>query len=132
MNVNQKGVSGLIKVIDDLQEKGYYVFPAFDDHSPVDLIALDNMGRTFRIQIKYREKCSNKKSERYEIRTSSVVNGKRIENDRSMIDGWAVYMANSKKIAYISKNLLDDKKGLVIDPNVEYGDMAEWSKAASC
>lgn len=126
MNVNQKGVSGLIKVIDDLQEKGYYIFPAFDDHSPVDLIALDGMGKTFRLQIKYREKCSKKKSEKYEIRTSSVVNGKRIENDRSMIDGWAVYMANCKKIAYVHKSLLDDKKGLIIDPNVEYGELAEW------
>ncbi len=126
MNVNQKGVSGLIKIIDDLQEKGYYVFPAFDDHSPVDLVALDNAGRTFRLQIKYREKCSNKKSEKYEIRTSSVVNGKRIENDRSMIDGWAIYMANCKKIAYVNKSLLDDKKGLTIDPNIEYGELAEW------
>ena len=126
MNVNQKGVSGLIKVIDDLQEKGYYVFPAFDDHSPVDLIVLNDIGKTFRLQIKYREKCSNKKSEKYEIRTSSVVNGKRIENDRSIIDGWAVYMANSKKIAYVHKSLLDDKKGLIIDPNVEYGELAEW------
>ncbi len=132
MNVNQKGVSGLIKIIDDLQSKGYYVFPAFDDHSPVDLIAMDLFGQCFRLQIKYREKDPNKKSEKYEIRTSSVVNGKRVENDRNLIDGWAVYLADAKKIAYIHKNFLKDKKGLTIDPSVDYGELDEWFKSAPC
>ena len=132
MNVNQKGVSGLIKIIDDLQTKEYYVFPAFDDHSPVDLIVMNLSGQTFRLQIKYRKKDPNKKSEKYEIRTSSVVNGKRVENNRNLIDGWAVYLADAKKICYIHKNFLKDKKGLTIDPSVNYGELDEWLKSAPC
>lgn len=129
MDVNRKGVRGLIKVIDDLQTKGYYVFPAFDDHSPVDLIAMCPRGSCYRIQIKYREKDKHKKAERYEVRTSSVVNGKRVENDRNLIDGWAVYLADAKKIVYIHKSVLEDKKGIAIDPSIDYGELTEWQCA---
>ena len=120
MNVNQKGVSGLIKVIDDLQEKGLYTFPAFDDHSPVDIIALTNEGKTLTIQIKYRESD-------YELRTSSVVNGKRVEIDRNMIDGWAIYLANEKKVVYIHKSVMEGKKSLLVNPETDYGDIGEWA-----
>lgn len=41
MNCNEKGSRGLIKVVDDLQMQGFFVFLAFDDHSPIDLIAVD-------------------------------------------------------------------------------------------
>jgi len=129
MDVNRKGVSGLIKVIDDLQTKGYYVFPAFDDHSPVDLIAMSLEGNCYRIQIKYREREQHKKAERYEVRTSSVVNGKRVENDRNLIDGWAVYLADAKKIVYIHKSVLDGKKGITVDPSIDYGELTEWQCA---
>ena len=128
MDVNEKGVKGLLKVMDDLQEKGYYTFPAFDDHSPVDLIAMDSKGNTFRLQIKYRSRDSRKKKPRYELRTSSVVNGKRIENDKNCIDGWAVYLAEDKKIVYLHKSIVKNKV-LMIDPDKNYGQMAEWSNA---
>ena len=120
MNVNQKGVKGLIKVIDDLQEMGFYTFPAFDDHSPVDLIALDKEGNTFRIQIKYRE-------DDYELRTSSVVNGKRVENDRNLIDGWAVYLANDKKVVYLHKSMMEGKKSKLLNAATDYGSIGEWA-----
>ncbi len=127
MNVNQKGVKGLIKVIDDLQEKGFYVFNAFDDHSPVDVIAMSSEGKTYRIQIKYREANSRKKSKNsYDLATSSVVNGKRIEIDRSLIDGWAVYLANDNKILYVSKHFMKDKKMVCLDPDKDYGELPEW------
>jgi hypothetical protein len=132
MNVNEKGVKGLIKVIDDLQEKGFLVFTSFDDHSPIDLIAVDKHGKSYRLQVKYREKNPRKIKERYGIQATSVVNGKKIPIDRSMIDGWAVYLSNSKKVVYINKTLLDGKNELTIDPEKDYGDMAEWTKAASC
>ena len=128
MNVNEKGVKGLLKVMDDLQEKGYYTFPAFDDHSPVDLIAMDDKGNTFRLQIKYRSRDSRNKTPRYELRTSSVVNGKRIENNKNFIDGWAIYLAEDKKVVYLHKSIVKNKV-LMIDPNKNYGQMAEWSNA---
>ena len=132
MNVNQKGVKGLIKVIDDLQDRGYYTFTAFDDHSPVDLIALSSDGVSKRLQVKYRQKDSRKLSERYEISAVSVVNGKKIPIDRSMIDGWAIYLSDSNKVVYIKKELLNDKIGLTIDPNKDYGELDEWFKSAPC
>ena len=132
MNVNQKGVKGLIKVIDDLQDRGYYTFTAFDDHSPVDLIALSSDGVAKRLQVKYRQKDPRKLSERYEISAVSVVNGKKIPIDRSMIDGWAIYLSDSNKVVYIKKELLNDKIGLTIDPNKDYGELDEWFKSAPC
>jgi hypothetical protein len=132
MNVNQKGVKGLIKVIDDLTDQGFYTFPAFDDHSPIDLIAVDVAGLVYRLQVKYRTKESRKKISRYGIQATSVVNGKKVPIDRSLIDGWAVYLADDNKIAYIHKSRLDDKTGMSIDPNEDNGRLAEWLKAHVC
>ena len=132
MNVNQKGVKGLIKVIDDLQDKSYYTFTAFDDHSPIDLIAVDKFGQSYRLQVKYREKDPRKISEKYSINAFSVVSGKKIPIDRNMIDGWAVYLANINRVVYINKTLLEDKVCLVIDPNKDYGELDEWFKSAPC
>ena len=132
MNVNEKGVKGLIKVIADLQEKGFLIFTSFDDHSPIDLIAVDKQGMSYRFQVKYRTKDPQKIKERYCIQATSVINGKKVAIDRSMIDGWAVYLSNSDKVVYINKKLLEGKKELTIDPEKDYGDVAEWFKAASC
>ena len=129
MDVNRKGVKGLIKVIDDLQDQGYYTFPAFDDHSPIDLVAISPLGEIFRLQIKYRE-MNPKKKNRYEFATSSVVNGKRVEMDRKMIDGWAVYLKEHNTVVYVSKDEMGSQKYFSIDPNnKKYGQMAEWSNA---
>ena len=78
MNVNQKGVKGLIKVIDDLCDRGWYTFPAFDDHSPVDLVAMSPHGKVIRLQVKYRSRMLNRAAEinRYELPTKSVVDRK--------------------------------------------------------
>ena len=131
MNVNQKGVKGLIKVIDDLQDKGFYVFPAFDDHSPIDLVAVDAKGNSFRLQIKYRSLAKNKKS-KYELPACSVINGKKVPINRDLIDGWAVYLSDHKKVVYINKDRLVNKAALFIDPDTDYGKLDEWLKSASC
>jgi hypothetical protein len=132
MNVNEKGVKGLLKVMDDLQEKGYYTFTAFDDHSPVDLIALSKDGKTYKLQVKYRTKDPRKLSEKYDIHASSVVNGKRVPIDRTLIDGWAVYLSDSKKVVYINVNLFKGRNSLTIDPQEKYGELDEWFKSAPC
>ena len=132
MNVNEKGVKGLLKVMDDLQEKGYYIFPAFDDHSPVDLIALAKSGKTYRLQVKYRTRDPRKISEKYDVYASSVVNGKRISIDRTIIDGWAIYLSNSEKVVYINVDLFEGKNCLTIDPKKDYGELDEWLKSAPC
>lgn len=132
MNVNEKGVKGLLKVMDDLQDKGFYTFPAFDDHSPVDLIALSKDGRTYKLQVKYRTKDPRKVSEKYDVYASSVVNGKRVPIDRTMIDGWAVYLSDSKRVVYIHIDLFQGKNSLTIDPQKNYGELDEWFKSVSC
>ena len=132
MNVNEKGVKGLLKVMDDLQDKGFHTFPAFDDHSPVDLIALSKDGKTYKLQVKYRTKDPRKVSEKYDVYASSVVNGKRVPIDRTMIDGWAVYLSDSKKVVYINVDLFEGKNSLTIDPQKNYGELDEWFKSAPC
>jgi hypothetical protein len=121
MNVNEKGNIGLIKVMADLYSKGYHCFTPFDDHSPVDLITLDETGNTRRLQVKYRS--LDKKRNHYELSARSVVNGKVIPIDRRLIDGWAVYLANEDKVVYLSLGIMEGKGCHHIKPGryEEYG-----------
>jgi len=123
MNCNEKGVKGLIKVLDDLQGRGYYTFIVFDDHSPIDLIAVDKTGKLIRLQVKYRKRCIKNKTIRYELLASSVVNGKRVSINRNMIDGWAVYLKEDNIVKYISKDFMKGKGQLSIHPKNNYGDL---------
>jgi len=124
MNCNEKGVRGLIKVIDDLQEKGFYSFPAFDDHSPIDIIAVDRLGNSYRLQVKY-------KGEGYGLSAVTVVNGKKLPINRNMIDGWAVYLAKHKKVVYLNVRLLEGKKSCTIDPSKDYGELDNWKRTSA-
>ena len=132
MNVNEKGNIGLIKVMADLYNKGYHCFTPFDDHSPVDLITLDKIGNVRRLQVKYRS--LDKKRNHYELSARSVVNGKVIPIDRSLIDGWAVYLADEDKVVYLSLGIMEGKKVHYIKPQSveEFGRLDEWLKSASC
>lgn len=107
MNVNEKGNIGLIKVIADLYSKGYHCFTPFDDHCPVDLIALDKAGKISRIQVKFRS--LSEKRQHYEISATSVVNGKAKPIDRDLIDCWAVYLSNIDTVVYLPITLMEGK-----------------------
>jgi hypothetical protein len=106
MNVNEKGNIGLIKVMADLYDKGYHCFTPFDDHCPVDLIALDKNGQSKRLQVKYRSLGTRNF---YELSARSVVNGKTVPIDRNLIDGWAVYLSDVDKVVYISLSVMEGK-----------------------
>jgi len=123
MNVNEKGNIGLIKVMADLYSKGYHCFTPFDDHSPVDLITLDKIGNTRRLQVKYRS--LSEKRNHYELSACSIVNGKPIPINRSLIDGWAVYLSNEDKVVYIDIALMEGKGVHYIKPGTveEYGEV---------
>jgi hypothetical protein len=145
MNVNEKGNVGLIEVIRDLARKGYECFTPFHDYSAVDLIVLDNKNNTYKLQIKYRTEFRGA----IEVHFRSMVNGTSKEIDFDSIDGWAVYCPEVDKVVYISKDEVDLSKGsfafrLTEGANrvninkvkrklyTEYGELAEWSKAAGC
>lgn len=114
MNVNQKGVRGLIKVIDWLQSNDFYCFNAFDDHSPVDIIAMDKTGKLYRLQVKYRDAD-------YTLSTCSVVNGVRVPINRDLIDAWAVYLAKDEQVVFIPVEYMEGKKSHKVIPNKDYG-----------
>ena len=117
MNVNEKGNLGLIKVIGDLYSKGFTVFTPFDDYNPVDCIALDSEGKSFRLQIKYR---SPGRGDRYEIAASSVVNGKGVAINRNLIDCWAIYLSDIDKVVYMPISIMNGKKvHYITRPRVE-------------
>lgn len=102
MNVNEKGVIGLIEVIRNLTKKGYECFTPVHDYSPVDLIVMNQNFDTKRFQIKYREF----KEDVIEIGFCSVVNGKKLPIDISAIDGWAVYCADVDTVCFFSKEMI--------------------------
>lgn len=116
MNTNQKGNRGQIEVLRDLYARGYHVFLPFDDYSAVDLIALSPEGKCVRLQVKYR----SLESGAYKLKTRSMVDGKAVEIDRTMINGWAVYLAELDRVVYIDVKALDGKKSLSIDPDEDY------------
>jgi hypothetical protein len=107
MNVNEKGNLGLLKVITDLYSKGFTCFTPFDDYNPVDCMAMDKDGKTFRLQVKYR---SPGRGDRYEISASSMVNGKGVAINRDLIDCWAVYLSDIDKIVYMPISIMEGKK----------------------
>ena len=107
MNVNEKGNLGLIKVVGDLYSKGFTAFTPFDDYNPVDCIALDKNGKSFRLQVKYR---SPGRGDKYEISASSVVNGKSVDINRDLIDCWAVYLSDIDKVVYMPISTMNGKK----------------------
>ncbi len=120
MNVNEKGNIGLIKVIQALYEKGYQCFLPFDDYCAADLIAYDKAGNTIRLQAKYRKKTirRGKTTSQYQLVLASVVNGKKIPIDRSMIDGWAFYMADDDRIVFIPMSATKGKNTLSMSRDV--------------
>jgi PD-(D/E)XK endonuclease len=114
MNVNEKGNFGLMKVMTDLYEKGYHCFTPFDDFSPVDLIIMDKLGNIKRLQVKYRSLIPSKS--KYELAARSMVNGKSIEINKNLIDGWAVYLEEEQKITYLPVSIMDGKGVHYIKP----------------
>lgn len=126
MNSNEKGVKGLIKIIDDLHDKGYYTFIPFDDHSPIDLIALSKTGVTLRLQIK----CHS--STNRTINASTVINGKRTPIDRSLLDGWAVYFWDLGKIVYFHKSIMEGKSTHTVNLQRDYGELSSWVAVLDC
>ena len=145
MNVNEKGSLGLIEVIRDLTRKGYECFTPLHDYSAVDLIAMDNKFNTYKLQIKYRTLFRGA----IEVHFRSMVNGKSKEIDFDAIDGWAVYCPEVDSVVYVSKHEVDLEKGsfsfrltegkktVNIDKvkrkiYTEFGNVAEWPKAAGC
>lgn len=142
MNVNEKGSLGLIEVIRDLSKKGFECFTPFHDYSAVDLIIMDKQFNTFKLQVKYRETCRGS----IDVAFRSIVNKQSIPINFDAIDGWAIYCPEVDSVVYVSKYEVDlDKNGfsfrLVNGQNTtkvrrklytEFGDVAEWSKAAGC
>ena len=78
-----------------------------------------------------------------------MVNGSSKEIDFNAIDGWAVYCPEVDSVVYVGKHEVDMKKGSFafrlteganrVNANkvkrrlyTDYGDVAEWPKAAGC
>lgn len=98
MNVNQKGVVGLVKVMSDLVSKQYEVFTPTSDFSPVDLVVASSAMELRRMQVKYRE--PDKQNALF-VSLDSVVNGHRVPVDLSKIDCWAIYCPQTDEVYYV-------------------------------
>ena len=147
MNVNEKGAVGLIEVIRDLTKKGYECFTPIHDYSKVDLIVMNKDSQLLKLQIKYRTTVRDK----IDVGFHSVVNSKKVPMDLSVIDGWAVYCPEVDKVVYVHKSEINSElngfsfrlrpgKATFNTSNGktrvklfdEFGDVAEWPKAAGC
>jgi hypothetical protein len=110
MNVNAKGAYGLIEVIRDLTRKGYECFLPFDDHGPVDVIAMDRETfKTYRLQVKYR----TAEGGMVEVQFRTISMGVHSKINFDAIDGWACYNPDADVVVYISKGDIDETKKAV-------------------
>ena len=121
MNVNEKGAFGLIKVIEALYTEGWHAFLPFDDYSPVDLIAVKG-DKIIRLQVKYRQR--NKRNQ-YSVEDRSSVNGKTVKIDKTLIDGWAVYLREENKVVFVNKSLFDNQSGLCVELK-HHSNIEDW------
>jgi hypothetical protein len=97
MNTNEKGNIGLAKVITDLTEKGYNCFLPFTDTTCIDLIVSNKKMNTLRVQVKHKKITDGTIA----IRCGSVINGKTVKIDKSMIDYFMIYCPDNKEIYYL-------------------------------
>lgn len=112
MNVNEKGLTGLIEVIRDLTRKGYECFTPFNDFSAVDLIIMNKEYQTIRLQVKYR---AFDKSEQIQLELFSIVNGKKIPINRSAIDAYAIYIPDVDCVCYYPiTDIASDKRSFIV------------------
>lgn len=105
MNVNQKGTTAEAKVLVKLIDMGYQVFMPFSDASVIDMVASDSNGILRRIQVKYRA-IEKRTQNRILIQMFSVVNGTKIDIDRSMVDGYAVYNPDFDRVYFLPMTIL--------------------------
>jgi hypothetical protein len=108
MNTNKKGDIGLLKTMLHVTLNEFFVFLPISDTTCVDLVIGNKNMELKKIQIKY---CSIKKG-KLEIRTSTVVNGKRVPVDLNQTDIWAIYCPDNDKIYFIDVKELRGKKAL--------------------
>lgn len=114
MNVNEKGSIGLIKVVNDLYSKGFHCFLPFDDYGLIDCIALNKEGKSFKLQVKYRNRNIHNF---YEVTAESVINGKRVPYIKGIIDYWAIYLADLDRVLYLDNKVFDKQNSFRLTTN---------------
>lgn len=87
---------------------------------------MNNLGKTLRLQIKYREPITRLQVERYELAAKSTINSKAVPIDRNLIDGWAVYLANRNEVKFVPLSAMGNKKSINLDPEAKYDDLNNW------
>ena len=107
MDTNKKGNIGLIKIIDDLVENGFFPFLPFTDTTIVDLIISNENMDLKKIQVKY------KKIDKFaciDLTTQRVVDRKKVDTDLTKFDYYAVYCPDNKKTYYVPTSIFKNKK----------------------
>ena len=112
MDTNKKGNIGLVKVLDNLVENGYFCFLPITDTTIVDLVVSNEDMKLKKFQVKYKK--LEKKSTCICLSSQRVVDRKKVNTDLSLIDYFAVYCPDNKKIYYIPTTLFNGKKMITL------------------
>jgi hypothetical protein len=106
MTTNDKGNIGLAKAIGDITVKGYQVFLPLTDTSILDVVIASKDLTIKKLQVKYVKLNHNGSMK---IPLESVVNGKRVLNDFSKVDGFAVYCPDNDTMYYVPVAIINAK-----------------------
>jgi hypothetical protein len=106
MTTNDKGNIGLAKAIADLTVKGYQVFLPLTDTSIIDMVISNKELTIKKLQIKY---IALNRDGSIGIPLESVINGKRVLNDFSSVDGFAIYCPDNDNMYYVPCKEIEGK-----------------------
>jgi hypothetical protein len=118
MKPNQKGIIGELEIVLDLTKQGYSVFGPYDEHGPIDLIAVSPDNKITRLQAKYK----SLENDRIKVQLTTVHNGKVVHINRNAIDGYAIYCSDLNGVFYIPISVFGDQssKNFTIDDISKY------------
>lgn len=110
MHSKHKGTLGETKVTADLYERGIGVAIVVDDLSPFDLIAIDNKGRLYKVQVK----CCKVKNNIAQLELRNSMSNKTMLYTKiytkDEVDVFAMYIPNYDICLYVKSTILDYRK----------------------
>ena len=124
LQTKEKGDTGLIQVIADLDKKGIKVALPISEHLPFDVIAISPQGNLSRLSVKYVGMVNG--SIAVPLRSISTnTNGWKAKTiDFGQIDAIAVYCPENQNCYYLKSNFIKDFKSNVylrIEPQKRKG-----------
>lgn len=113
-HTKDKGDLGLAMVIADLTKKKYSVCLPISEHQAFDLIAVNEVGKLSKVQVKYRELKNGTVEVPFRSVYSNGQGARAVINDFTLFDAYAVYCPDVEKVYYYPVSLVGNKTSFAL------------------